>query len=400
MPLFNVMPEMLYPTSRQFPFDEITYKIVKALEMRNWEVPGITVEFFTYGLGEAKYKMVGKITGEDFRMFFHRKQRSLGNDYNDIAGLSELAIPREYIRVYADDSAPTYCLYVGDNWEDNKDSFMNGSNMHAKLDKKPKTYLKYNSDSGQVCPKYLQAWSDGDREYLPEGNEPKQVNLKKKFGTFVRWLQVNVLDYIQSFPEADRIEIEEPEKPIPYAGPWEIVYCSCRGESGYRIKKGLENLNALSPKDRYALSPGNRLIPYYAERKDLPKMVHNGFVWCDPNNDGHIGREKKLNWEVRDFSDTCVVALKLQYANHVYVIDQNAFDEYKRKVFEKHPKRDRLNSEERDEAYRLRAKTMVSINEYKGGYVLPLVILDREAELEEVLNLGTLEELGFLTDNG
>ena len=54
MTLLTVKPQFLYPRSRQFPFDEIAENIVRALEKRNWNVPGIEVEFDTYGSGEAK----------------------------------------------------------------------------------------------------------------------------------------------------------------------------------------------------------------------------------------------------------------------------------------------------------------------------------------------------------
>ena len=72
MTLLTVKPQFLYPRSRQFPFDEIAENIVRALEKRNWNVPGIEVEFDTYGSGEAKYKYVKRITGKDFILYFMR----------------------------------------------------------------------------------------------------------------------------------------------------------------------------------------------------------------------------------------------------------------------------------------------------------------------------------------
>lgn len=38
------MTQFLYPTSRKFPFDDACGDVVRGLEARNWDVPGITVE--------------------------------------------------------------------------------------------------------------------------------------------------------------------------------------------------------------------------------------------------------------------------------------------------------------------------------------------------------------------
>ena len=40
--------QFLYPTSRMFPVDEVCEKIVRELEKRDWNVPDINVEFYSY----------------------------------------------------------------------------------------------------------------------------------------------------------------------------------------------------------------------------------------------------------------------------------------------------------------------------------------------------------------
>ena len=84
MSVLTTKPTFLYPHSRQFPFDEVAEKIVRALEKRNWNVPGISVDFYTYGSGEAKYKMVNHIIGSDFKLSFCRSQGKLNARKNDI----------------------------------------------------------------------------------------------------------------------------------------------------------------------------------------------------------------------------------------------------------------------------------------------------------------------------
>ena len=70
MSVLTTKPKFLYPKSRMFQFDEVTERIVRALEKRNWSVPGITVDFHTYGTGEAKYRIVENVYGENIKLYF------------------------------------------------------------------------------------------------------------------------------------------------------------------------------------------------------------------------------------------------------------------------------------------------------------------------------------------
>ena len=133
MSVLTFIPKFLYPHSRQFPFDEVAEKIVRAIERRNWKVPGITIEFDTYGSGEAKYQKVRYITGNNFRLYFCRIQGRLDYSWNDTAALQSICIPKQILEVYSDESGPEYYLYVGDDWDTDKDWFMNSHKVHAKL---------------------------------------------------------------------------------------------------------------------------------------------------------------------------------------------------------------------------------------------------------------------------
>src|SRR5438067_2189390 len=95
-----VSSPFLYPTSRQFPFDGVCDLIVRALEERNWQVPGIKVKF-----GDcAAYRMVSRIESAEFRLWFCRIQRRLNTNWNDIAGVTTLVIPQKELHVYEDES--------------------------------------------------------------------------------------------------------------------------------------------------------------------------------------------------------------------------------------------------------------------------------------------------------
>ena len=135
-------PTFLYPKSRQFPFDEVCEQIVRALEERNWRVPGIKVEFDTYGRGTRQYRLVRYIKGDDFRLWFCRVQANMG-DWNDTAAINEIVIPGKDLRVYEDESGPTLYVYVGRNWRRDREAFINHSKVNSKLMGEPRTYLKY-----------------------------------------------------------------------------------------------------------------------------------------------------------------------------------------------------------------------------------------------------------------
>jgi len=220
MSVLTVKPQFLYPYSRQFPFDEVAERIVRAMEKRNWEVPGISVDFYTYGSGEAKYKMVNNIVGDDFKLHFGRPQGQISDNKNDIAALANVCIPKEILQVYEDESGPTYYLYVGNNWDGDRAWFMNSIKIHAKLNAEPRRYLNYRGNTYQTRATELISDSDGNRDYSPEGDEPVRINLQHKFNEFTAWLEEHVLNYILSFPEADILLPEPTVELIPYQGHW------------------------------------------------------------------------------------------------------------------------------------------------------------------------------------
>ncbi len=201
MSVLTTAPQFLYPYSRQFPFDEVAEKIVRAIEKRNWIVPGITIEFDIYGSEEAKYKQVRYIIGDNFKLYFCRAQGSINQIWNDTAALRSVCIPKQILEVFEDESGPDYYLYVGKNWESDKDWFMNSIKEHSKLKREPRRYLIYSGNTYKQRAKELVANNDFHREYSPRGNEPICINLEQKFNEFTAWLEEFVLGYILRFKE-------------------------------------------------------------------------------------------------------------------------------------------------------------------------------------------------------
>jgi len=393
MSVLTLKPRFLYPYSRQFPFDEVAEKIVKALEKRNWKVPGIVVKFHTYGSGEAKYKRVSEIKGNDFKLHFCRVQGKLDDYWNDTAALEDVFIPKQEMSFYDDESGPSFCLYVGNNWEADKEWFMNSIKVHSKLNKQPRKYLKYSGERMYrgARAKELVFNHDLGREYSPEGDEPRRFNLSKKFKEITEWLEENVLNYILSFPEVEREE-EDVVELIPYQGPWEKLYSLCSwGEVG-RIQRGKKDPSVLPLSERHAFfGSGRRLVPLSAHTKiEFPKIANEGFIWCDVNqNLTQNSKKEDLSRHVVMemgglFDSNYIVSVKLKCSNDVYVADNAAYEERRHQLFEKIAPRDRLTDEELDEALAVRGATIVPITEYDGTYKDPVVLINRELDFDEI----------------
>lgn len=202
-------PAFLYPCSRQFPFDEVSERIVRALEARNWNVPGIRVTFRTAGDGVSQ--MVDSIAGDGFRLWFCRVQRSMGH-WNDTAAVTELAIPGRELHVHDNEDGPTYYVYVGGNWSADKERFISYGKVNSKLNREPRMYLRYKGQCGCGGARgmahthrgrrssLLVHDNDLGREYDPEGDEPRSYRTDQVFAAFTRWLKSDLLARIEAVP--------------------------------------------------------------------------------------------------------------------------------------------------------------------------------------------------------
>lgn len=401
MSVLNVTPRFLYPRFHQYPFDDVAEKIVKAIEKRNWKVPGIKIEFHNYGSGEAKYQMISCISGENFKLEFGRIQGRLNAEWNDIAGLASICIPKQILKVFSDYSGPNYCLYVGDNWEKDKKWFMNSIKLFAKLHNEPKRYLKYRSHTYNGRAKQLFPDDDLDREYLPEGDEPCIINLREKYIEFTKWLEKYVLEYILSFEEESKVESPvHNEEIIPYRGLWTNLYSICNYSEARRILTGKIDPKKLSPEDRHAkFGKGYRLAPFFTKiNNQIPEIAYEGFIWCDVCLQQSGTRGTQFSPEVMNamhnyMDHNFIVSIKLKYANQTYVVDFSKFIEIRQQLFSKiSPERDTLNNEELSIAYASLAKTIIPVNEYQGGYKQPIVLINRELDFEEIESVKEMKE--------
>ena len=372
MSVLTVKPKFLYPHSRQFPFDEVAEKIVRELKKRNFDIPGIEVELDSYGSGEEKYIYVSMIKGADFKLWFCRVQGQLSKSKNDIAAIHEIKIPRQELCVYEDESGPTYRIYVGDDWEKDKEWFFNTIKIHAKLRGESKKYLIYSGNTYKSRAVYLLPDKDLGREYEPEEGEPQRIEVKDVFSNITEYLTKNVLEYILKFPEAEVIVDPKIEEVIPYKGKHTLLYSLCNGKDKYIIDTGKKNPLELPPEKR---------------------CVHFGMrgIWCDINTDGKITPEAtksdflpEVVWSMDWISSLHIVAIRPKYANGIFVIDESKFEERRQELFKQIAPRDTLTDEELDSAYDARKATEIPVNDYKGDYKKPIVIITRELDFDEI----------------
>lgn len=377
-------PTFLYPISRQFPFDEVCERIVRELKARNFTVPGLDVEFDVYGTGDEKYRLVHKITGADFRLYFGRSQGRLGRHWFDVAAITEIRIPRRELHIYEDHSGPTFYVYVGEDWSRDRDKFENGSKVNSKLHGKPRIYLRYSGactcrqvlvdPKGPIikhshpgrCSPMLMHDNDLGREYDPRGKEPTSYQTADVFAEFTQWITDHVLALILRHPVAEeRVDIfRQTATPFPEGlGP---IFCFGERKDAYRITTGRTNRTKLDPSDRYGM-----LRPQ-----------------CGFGPAGALPTKDTLDvpgWYGSSLDDTrYIIRVTLNRADGIFISDYGAFEKRRSELFEEIKPRDRLTDAELYEAQKAQQDTMVPIAEYQGGFTRPVISVKRELDLDEV----------------
>ena len=388
--------QFLYPTSRQFPFDEVCEQIVRALRDRNWKAPGFVVEFHDYGSGAQKLRHVSSVQSDqsaidlgqhDVRIEFGRPQGILpGGRLNDCAAVKEVRLPQRLLRVYEDESGPTYNVYVGNAWARDRSTWW--ARPNARLYKAPRLCVRYSGES-----RYRNAratslcWDKDEREYGPEGADPQSFNTSEVMEEFRAYLHDVVLPAIVTYPVADVLDVyvEPPPILMPVGvGPF-FTYAEYRDVR--RIELGKECVEELQLADRYGLSSkGWRLAPLGLKRgDDLPEVAFDGFLWC--------GTTPKVPGIPPSLFAGQLVKVTPKDARGIYVADNAAYEK-RREAITKSIKdqRDCFTNDEINDFVRARACTIVPITAYKGGYEEPIYLINRELGFDEVEACGKRSE--------
>ena len=386
--------QFLYPKSRQFPFDEVGEQIVRALEARAWKVPGFSVEFREYGSGAQKLRYVSSIQSDqsaidlahhDVRIEFGRPQGLLpGGRWNDTAAVNEVRFLRRSLRVYDDESGPTYYIYVGDAWECDRSTWW--SRPNARLNKEPRLCVKYSGWRPYHGRASSLAWDKDGREYGPEGEEPQSFPTHEVMEEVRAYLRDIVLPAIETYPVVEPIVYVKPP-PIPFPSNVGPFFAYGDGRDARRIELGKKCLDELQLADRYGLDArGWRLAPLRIKSgPDLPAVAYDGFLWCGstPNVPGEHGR----------WSDDQLIKVTPKDARGIYVADHAAYAKRRAVLAEAiKGQRDSFTDAEVNDFVRARACTIVPIVDYKGDYEQPIYLINRELGFDEVEVIGRRPE--------
>lgn len=418
----NTGPRFLYPQSRQFPFDEACEHIVRALEARNWNVPGITVDFYSHGTGDQKYRFVSSIKGVDFKLCFGRVQGRLGQ-WNDTAAVSELVVPQKELHVYDEECGPTYYVYVGKRWKKDMARFLNEIKIHSKRRGEARWYLEYkggcncqrtsgasfeaigfltaslsgdagalramtHTHDGRRAP-LLVSNNDLNREYEPKDKEPRAFCTDDVFTEFRHWLEANVLPRILAHPEAvEKIDLfTEAVTPFPATvGP---IFSFGEYSDAERVHQGKVDVAKLEPSDRYGLvGNGYRLLSLNVGNDgSVPKVAYEGFRWCglgEVTGKTFVDELDVPGHNRRSDRESFVFKITPNRAEGVYIADNAPYEARRTELFKEIKPRDRLTDAEVADAQRARARTIIPISEYTGDYEQPVILVCREIGFDEV----------------
>ncbi|HUV47359.1 MAG TPA: hypothetical protein VMX11_00155, partial [Actinomycetes bacterium] len=327
-------PQFLYPTSTQFPFDPVCAEIIRALEARNFDVPGMEVTVTTYGSGEQWMRHVHTVTGSDFKIMFERDQGPMpGGRWLRSGAVSSVAILRNLIHVYSDESGPTLRVYVGDNWEADRLAFRQDYGVNSRLNGERRTYLRYrgmcrcrsgleHSHQGSRSP-LLVADNDLGREYDPVPGEPTEYETATVFEAFRAYL-ATVLVEIESHPVAEPVDMFPEPAPLPVPAWAASLFCLVDHADVDRINQGKADPSELDAAHRYGLRGDGWRLCSLGVRNDgtVPEVAYDGFLWCGlPWADGGLNPVPPVPGSMRTVRADAVVRIRPKTANEIYIAD-------------------------------------------------------------------------------
>jgi hypothetical protein len=379
-------PEMLRPTARVFSFDAVITEIAEALEARNWDIPGMQVEFDVYGRGDALYRYLKKVSGSDFVLEFGRSQENMGS-FNNIAAISRIAILKKDLTVHSDQSGPTLMEYIGRAWKSDQKKFLNGS-LWFYRDKRDRL-LEFKDSCNCGGARGMEHTHTGRLSPIltSKGEPTRTYRTNQLFDEFAAWLVSNVLAVIKTQPlsEPDYTRFDVADIPYPEDAP--ALFSFAQFREGMKIRTGKSDPSLLPADDRFALQQGRRLVHLGTSDKEnpVPDAAYDGFVWCGVGpvtvestvKDNPIGDE--IPWD-----QVFVCRIVPNRANDIYVADHAAYEKRRKELFDSIGDRDLLTDQEVNELYLVRGRTMVPITEYDGSYERPIVLIGREVGFDEI----------------
>jgi hypothetical protein len=353
-------PTFVYPSARQFPFDEVIDQIVRALEDRNWNVPGIDVTFNVAGSGNAKERSVSQISGHDFHI------RLFGDSSKTIK------IPDEELSIFGDESGPDYRVLV-----DGK-------------------YAKYTPEC-RCTDMRLAHTHRGNRSPWLANNDPDAmlipVSTQSVMESFSIWLGSHVLERILRSPAEEKVDMFS-EVLVPFPDTIGPLFCFGKPQDARRVTVGKADISSLTPENQYGMrGTGYRLLPLNVRAIGAtPYVVYDGFLWVGFGAVTSETPPSTLTAPGHFWSsdiETAVFRICPNRANGVFVVDNAAYENSRSNALKaarrESPRRLILTDGEVDAAKQARAETIVPVASYQPGmFADPVMLINRELDMSEV----------------
>lgn len=347
--------------------EQFSNAIISEFRKRNFKVDGINAEFSFTDKNFDRIEL-SKITGDDFNLTFNR-------------GILESAlIPEMELNIYSDGSLSFY-KYVGSNWDLDKNKFYSNK-VDSKLKNESKFYLRYNkgrkfngvTSLEEITHKKYERLSkmrdlhiesefnfnnlyydgghnpllvfddDLGREYTPEEGECEYYYIDDIMYHVYTWVYDNVYLKIKNTPIPEFLKDEKLfKKP-------DAIPLNYDNNCFYQTRiYDIDNKAKI-------LYPNYRVLPYSQRLLDSHEskyfnIVNDGFIWLKQFNE--------LDTPKAYIHSIDILKVTLKNANEVYVIDNT-------------------------ESSIKRSKSMVHINDYKGGYKNEIIVVRRIIRSDEL----------------
>ncbi len=341
--------------------------IENELKHRNYDVPGVDVEFHYGVTSEGRH---------EYRVF------SICCKDPDVEIISDYEVRvRGFVMSIHDDGSGSIDLYCGSDWQADRDSFVNGKRFHHKMDGKKRTILHYQKHD-HTCAVY-RATDDCSRGYYPEPTifkaESEIIYVTDGEARLLEGMK-ELLSKITHEPKQtiNKNLFTQPDpkyltNPI-FANT--LLHTHISTDNMYRIKE--------ASRGNIGMEGGWRLLSLsISGPKDHPyrDLMNDGFVYCDiewPN-----GNIDKNNWHYNWNKDIGAI-IKLDNVDNVFVVDAAAAEQFRDDWFKNNEDAQRMTNEAAIEMDIVRASTMIHINDYQGDFKKPVVIIGRMVSINEI----------------
>jgi hypothetical protein len=205
------------------------------------------------------------------------------------------------------------------------------------------------------------------------------------------YLQDVVLAAIEEHPVAEKIETPTPPQ-LSFPSNIGPIFCLAQRRDATRIRQGKQNINDLPLAERYGMSGGGYRLIAWGTRNDgtVPEIAYDGFQWCGLG-EMHEGKpitgrsiDKLVPGHMRSWGEDFVIHVMPTRANDIYIADHAPYEARRAELATAAPARQCYTDDEIADFICARARTIMPINEYKGGFEQPVILVNRELDFDEV----------------